>query len=62
MGLSINIPKERRKVIINKVLRVFSGHNKKQFGRLLLKRWHFYYTLIKDYALLKRPSIFWGKS
>lgn len=60
MGISANIPPERRPIIFNRVLNVFSEHNKKEFRRGLLRRWYFYFTLLKDYDILRKPGVFLG--
>lgn len=60
MGLSINIPKQERKEIIDKTLKEFAIHNKKHFLKDILKRPKFYCTLIHDFEILKNPKFILG--
>ncbi|HHL39858.1 MAG TPA: radical SAM protein [Deltaproteobacteria bacterium] len=58
MCLSVNIPEEERKGIIDETLKVFAEHNKKRFRLDVLKRPRFYYTLFHDFGFFRNPMQF----
>lgn len=56
MCLSVNIPLEERKTIINNTLEIFANHNKSHFVRDIFRRPRFYYSLLHDYNMIKHPK------
>lgn len=58
MCLSVNIPPEKRKDIINKTLKEFALNNRKNLFKDLFRRPKFYWvTAVKDQRLLKNPKV-----
>lgn len=60
MGLSVNIPPEKKTEIVNRVLSEFSKHNRAKFRRLAWRRLPFYYALMHDYAMFRNLSVMAG--